>query len=100
MSDRNGDDKPSRPESPLEAVERRITTRLRVETAEANQLKGQVEEESPITGDDPLTAWKRKIPGKVVSLEQIHDGLIATCEYSEAAIEGGLKMASELHEVA
>lgn len=57
------------------------------------------EDDPPTSSDDPLTAWKRRKPGEPVTLEQIHAGLIATCEYSEAAIEGGIKMAADVHEV-
>jgi hypothetical protein len=105
MSTKNGNgDKPT----PLEAVEERIAARLATEhVSETLHHVGSSEhppgvEEEPISSvdADPLTAWKRRVPGKPVTLEQIHDGLIATCEYSEAAIEGGLKMASEVHEVA
>jgi hypothetical protein len=61
-----------------------------------------MEEEEPLSSSDdidPLTEWKRRVPGKAVTLEQVHSGLIATCEYSEAAIEGGIKMAADVHEV-
>ncbi len=101
MSDHNGNGDRL---TPLEAVEQRIATRLRLETIpgplrEEGPTSTAEEEPSPITEDDPLIAWKRRTPGKPVTLEQLHAGLIATCEYSEAAIEGGLKMASDVHEV-
>jgi hypothetical protein len=105
MSNENGNgDRPSRPSTPLEAVEARIAARMQAEPllvgATIPAPEGlEVEEESPITEDDPLSSWKKRVPGKPVTLEQVHAGLIATCEYSEAAIEGGIKMAADVHEV-
>ena len=104
MSNENGD-KPPR-QSPLEMVERRIAARM-AEENEAGVLHVGVPSEvpppddsSPYIEDDPLTAWKRRKPGHPVTLEQVHAGLIATCEYSEAAIEQGVKMAAEVQDVA
>ncbi len=94
MSEQNGNGDGDHPRTPLEVVEQRIATRLRLETVEV------VPSGPPSSSEeDPLSAWKMRVPGKPVTLEQIHAGLIATCEYSEAAIEGGLKMAADVHEV-
>lgn len=107
MSKDNGE-KPSRPSSPLENVESRIAARQAMETLHVEEYASEYpsnyssvskEEEAPITEDDPLTAWKKRVPGKPITLEQIHAGLLATCEYSEAAIEGGIKMATDVHEI-
>lgn len=107
MSSKNGDDH-SHERSALDVAEERIAARQSAESEEA-LLEGLsaatepppslAEEEAPLTQDDPLTAWKRRIPGKPVTLEQIHAGLIATCEYSEAAIEAGIKIARDVREV-
>ena len=106
MSDQNGE-KPSRPSSPLEAVEQRIAARHSEEDAlqvgvlltEPSPPMVEEGEGPPSTEDDPLTSWKKRTPGKPITMEQLHSGLIATCEYSEAAIEGGIKMAADVHEV-
>jgi hypothetical protein len=102
MSDSNGE-KPHRPVSPLEVVEKRIAARHASEEEALQIVEPDAstahDTEPPVTEDDPLTAWKRRVPGKPITLEQIHAGLIATCEYSEAAIEGGIRMAADVHEV-
>ncbi len=106
MTDQNGE-KPHRPSSPLEVVEQRIAARQAAETVETFQVGSSVpptvgvedEEPGPVTEDDPLTAWKRRKPGQDITLEQIHQGLIVMCEYSEAAIEGGIKMAADVYEI-
>jgi hypothetical protein len=96
MSDKNGNGDGDHSQTPLEAVQERIATRLRLETVEVVPMSVPP---SSSPEEDPLTAWKMRVPGQPVTLEQIHAGLIATCEYSEAAIEGGLRMAADVHEV-
>ena len=113
MSDHNGGnggngDKPSR-HSSLDVVEEQIAARQAEEAQEASLGTLDVEASAPFpdveeappssTEDDPVNAWKRRVPGKPVTLEQIHAGLIATCTYSEAAIEATVKMAQDVNEV-
>ena len=54
--------------------------------------------EEPDLDPDPLTSWRQRPGGKQVTLEQIHVGLIASVEYTKAAIAGNLKLANELNE--
>jgi len=92
----------------LDAVEQQIAALQAEEAQEASLETLDVEgsphspdvEEAPVSSEeDPLNAWKRRVPGKPVTLEQIHAGLIATCTYSEAAIEATVKMAQDVNEV-
>lgn len=46
-----------------------------------------------------MYGWKRIPPGQSITLEQLHGGLIAVSQISEAAIEGGIKMAADLRVV-
>jgi hypothetical protein len=55
------------------------------------------ERERRTTGElDPLHGWKHLPVGGELSLAQLHAGLISVSEISEAAIEGGIKMAADL----
>ena len=110
---KNGDDKHAHDRSAMDVAEERLAARHEAEAAEeADLLAGftgstepppmdgaGVEEHSPDTHDDPLSAWKRRIPGKPVTMDQIHQGLIAVCEYSEAAVEATIKIHQDVREV-
>jgi len=52
-------------------------------------------EPPPEPSEDPVHAWKTEPP----TLDGLKRGLIAVSQISEAAIEGGLKMASDLKKV-
>lgn len=100
MSDDNGNhEKPSR--TPLERVKERIAARIVEERGSG--VMASIEEVSPdddgptSDANDPLYAWKRREDGTSPSLEQLHSGLVAVAEISEAAIEGGINMAADLH---
>jgi septal ring factor EnvC (AmiA/AmiB activator) len=67
--------------SVLELVELRVAERLAAEAA------GE---------PDPVHGWKQVTVGEVVTLKQLHEGLIAVSQISEAAIEEGIRIASDL----
>lgn len=57
-----------------------------------------VEESSPLSDeDDPLHAWKKRMEGSPITLELLHEGLISLSQFSEAAIEGGIKLAADVN---
>jgi hypothetical protein len=94
MDNENGDG-PRHRDNPLGAIRARIEERL-AEVHDEPRTGTIARGQEP---DDPLTDWKRKGPGNSITLEQIHTGLIVTCEYSEAAIEGGLQTAHDVRAV-
>lgn len=48
---------------------------------------------------DFLSSWKKTEPWKPATLEQIHLGLISTYEYTKAAVENNVKMASDVRDI-
>lgn len=105
MSDHNGGNGGNGDKTPrhsvLDVVEQQIVA-LQAEEAVEEAVSGHshvADDVPPSTEEDPLNSWKRRVPGKPITLEQIHAGLIATCTYSEAAIEATVKMAHDIHEV-
>lgn len=80
----NGNGNPDQDTSPLDAVVTRLTERQAAEAA------------NPDPSDDPVYGWKQIPVGGPVTLEQLHSGLMAVSQISEAAIEGGIKMAADL----
>lgn len=84
----------SRPPSPLDIVSERIEAR---NAEEARVLDPSITEPIPSIADDPMRAWQRT--DGPVTLEQIHAGLVAVAQISEAAIEGGIRMSADLHRV-
>jgi uncharacterized coiled-coil DUF342 family protein len=95
MSHKNGGGKPSRTIRPLEVVEERLSAQ---ETEDPSTPEVESTEDV-LSEEDPLTSWKRADPDQPVTLEQIHRGLVATSEYSEAAVEAVIKMASDVREI-
>jgi hypothetical protein len=98
MSEHNGNGE--RPSTPLQNIEQRIVNRTASEremyaVRPTDPAPGMDDDMPPST--DPLTSWKDR--GEPITLERVHAGLIATCEYAEAAIEGGIKMAADVHEI-
>ena len=96
MSD-NGDHKPKNfGRTPLERVKDKISARIAEE--QGSGVSSAVEEDvvPASDGDDPLYAWKKREKGKEPTLDQLHDGLVAVSQISEAAIEGGINMAADL----
>lgn len=88
MGDKNGKgDKPDAERTPLEQVAAQIEARRASEEG--------VEEAASSSEDDPTHKWKK--PGEPLTLEVLHAGLIAVSQFSEAAIEGGIKMAADLN---
>lgn len=104
----NGNGKPPHENSALEDVEMRIAAQQHASETTLETLHvgfatdpapSMVEEASSMDDPDPLSSWKRREAGKPITLEQVHAGMIATCEYSKAAIEGSIKMAADIREV-
>jgi len=81
----NGSDRPS---TPLEEVAERLSLVAEEEVEESY-------EPPPEPTEDPVHAWKTEPP----TLDGLKRGLIAVSHISEAAIESGLKMASDLKKV-
>jgi len=87
---RNGEagdlDRPSRP---LEEVAERLSL-------VSEEVEGEHVDPPSFDGEvDPVHGWKSEPP----TLDGLKKGLIAVSQISEAAIEGGLKMASDLKKV-
>lgn len=97
MSGQNGD-KPHRPHPTDVAQKSRIRPES-VDVVSDSSIPPPSGDEPDPFEDDPLTAWKRRDPNKPVTLDQIHQGLIAVCEVSKAAMESGLKTAADVHEL-
>lgn len=81
---------PDHEPSPLEAVEAKLAA------AAEEERSGVVDTVDEAGSDDPARKWKR-LEDKQLTLEVLHQGLIAVSQYSEAAIEGGIKMAADLN---
>lgn len=100
MSNKQNGDKPHGPEitgTPLEVVEQQIAER-RAEEEQAGLHSSLDVEEVPLAPeDDPLHRWKHRASGETITLEKIHEGLLAVAQFSEAAIEGGIRMAADIH---
>lgn len=93
MVEQGEDDPKPEPElDPLTAVRQRIANRLRKPIS----IIPPPPEGSTVEEGDALFNWKKRIAGGAVTLDQIHIGLIAVVEYSEAAIESGIKMAADV----
>ena len=90
----NGDKAPA--PTPLDEVKARIEAR-QAEEARSGVVSALDDPFAvvPASEDetDPLR-WKKREGN--VTLEDLHEGLIAVSQYSEAAIEGGIKMAADL----
>ena len=86
MSNRNGNGD-SQPATALEEVAERIAAR------ESDTDSGPTETD--------VHAWKQQAPDATVAqnLARMHNGLISVAQFSEAAIEGGIKMAAEVHKL-
>lgn len=86
--------------TPLEQVQAQIEERQREE--QASGVLHSHDSVFPHPNDeeeDLLQSWKNRQPGQPVSVEQIHAGLMAVSQISEAAIEGGIRMAGDLNKV-
>lgn len=98
----NGDHKPKDDgRTPLERVKEKISARIAEEQGSGILSIGEAGGEDDVVpasdGEDPLYAWKRREDGKEPTLDQLHSGLIAVSQISEAAIEGGINMAADLN---
>lgn len=80
----NGNGDPDQDGSVLALVEQRVAERQAAEAA------GE---------PDPVHGWKRIPVGQPVTLNQLHEGLIAVSQISEAAIEEGIRIAADLKHV-
>jgi hypothetical protein len=96
---KNANRPPVKP-TPLEQVQAQIEERQREEHA-SGVITSMQDSSFPPAGDeeDLLQSWKKRDPGRPISVEQVHTGLIAVSQISEAAIEGGIRMAADLNKV-
>jgi hypothetical protein len=86
---KNGSDRPQRDSSALEEVAERLSLVAEEESHEPTET-------TPESSEDQVHGWKTE---ETPTLEGLRKGLISVSKISEAAIEGGIKMASDLKKV-
>jgi hypothetical protein len=97
VSSNNGNGNGDRPHArtALETVKEAIEAR-QVEEATTGVLSVEETGMPSSIDDDPVYAWKKRSSGDPVTLEVLHDGLIAVSQIAEAAIENGIKIGVNL----